>query len=240
MTAMRAVFPAVILAVLLAAPAVAQERTQYVFAISWQPAFCETAERRPECTSQTADRPDASQFSLHGLWPQRMDYCRVSGALQLLDGERQWDELPAPKLSAGTRLALEIAMPGTQSFLDRHEFVKHGSCYGTNAEEYFRDSLAMLQAVNDSTVRTLFVQNLGRELTQEQIREAFDESFGDGAGLRVRVACERDGGRRIISELTIGLTGQIGSSQDYADLTMAARPTDGGCDVGIVDTVGIE
>lgn len=176
---MRALLAFVIaFAALLAGPAVAQQRTQYVFAISWQPAFCETAPNRPECTSQTADRFDASNFALHGLWPQRMDYCRVSGALQILDGERQWDELPAPSLTAETRAALDTAMPGAQSFLDRHEWVKHGSCYGTNAEEYFRDSLAMLEAVNASGVRDLFAANTGRQLTQDQIRAAFDEAFG--------------------------------------------------------------
>lgn len=228
------------LAALLATAAAAQERTQYVFAISWEPAFCETAPDRPECTSQTADRFDASHFSLHGLWPQRMNYCRVSGSLQILDGERKWDELPAPRLTAETRAALEEAMPGTQSLLDRHEYVRHGSCYETNAEEYFTDSLAMLEAVNASAVRDLFAENVGKELTQAEIRAAFDEAFGDGAGLRVRVACERDGDRRIITELTIGLTGDIENAEDYAELTMAARPTSGGCDAGVVDPVGLQ
>jgi ribonuclease T2 len=169
-----------------------------------------------------------------------MDYCRVSGALQILDGERKWDELPAPKLSAETRTALEVAMPGTQSFLDRHEWVKHGTCYETNAEEYFTDSLAMLEAVNSSSVRDLFAGSVGSELTQEAIRAAFDAAFGPGAGERVRVACQRDGDRRIITELTIGLTGDIGASHQFAERLMDARPTDGGCDAGIVDPVGFQ
>ena len=56
----------------------------------------------------------------------------------------------------------------------------------------------------------------------------------------MRVACERDGNRRIISELTIGLTGNIDGAGSYAARTMAARPTDGGCDAGIVDAVGLQ
>lgn len=233
-------FLAIVLGCIAALPALAQERTQYVFAVSWQPAFCETAEERPECRSQTEDRFDASNFALHGLWPQRMSYCSTSGALQIKDGERQWHELPAPRLSAATRAALDEAMPGAQSFLDRHEWVRHGSCYGTNAQEYFDDSLAMLAAVNASAVRDLFAANIGEELTQEQIRAAFDASFGEGAGLRVRIACERDGNRRIISELTIGLTGDIETIDDFADRIMDARPTDGGCDGGMVDAVGLQ
>jgi len=43
---------------------------EYVLAVSWQPAFCETRPRLPECRSQTADRFDATNFTLHGLWPR--------------------------------------------------------------------------------------------------------------------------------------------------------------------------
>lgn len=225
---------------LIPMPAVAQQRTQFVLAISWQPAFCETRPNRPECTSQTADRPDASQFSLHGLWPQRMEFCDVPGRQQMLDRDGDWDELPAPKLSAGLRKELEVAMPGTQSQLDRHEWLKHGTCYGTDAEEYFADALAMLEAINASGVRELFAANAGKQITQEGVRAAFDRSFGADVGLRVRVACERDGNRRIITELTIGLTGDFDQAGDYAAATMRARPTDGGCDVGTVDPVGLQ
>ncbi len=229
-----------VLAAMATTQAAAQERTQYVLAISWEPAFCETAPDRSECTSQTADRFDATHFALHGLWPTRMEFCKVSGALRILDAERQWDELPAPNLTAETRAALDQAMPGSQSYLDRHEWLRHGSCYGTNAEEYFTDSLAMLEAVNDSAVRDLFARNIGRQLSVDEIRASFDEAFGTGAGERVRVACERDGARQIISELTIGLTGDIEAAADYADLTLNARPTRRGCDAGVVDPVGLQ
>lgn len=237
---MRVLLAALLLIVSFAAPVAAQQRTQYVFAISWEPAFCERQSRKPECTSQTADRFDASHFSLHGLWPQRMDFCDVSRDLQMKDADGDWDLLPEPELSAETRTALDIAMPGTQSQLERHEWLKHGTCYGTDADEYFADSLAMLDAVNASAVRELFAANIGKTLTQKQVRDAFDKSFGKGAGLRVRLACERDGNRRIISELTIGLTGNIRGAGDYKRLTMAARPTDGGCDQGVVDRVGLQ
>ncbi|HQZ13775.1 MAG TPA: hypothetical protein PK286_12910 [Devosia sp.] len=88
---------AALLAILgLVAPAQAQQRTQYVFAISWEPAFCEGQSRKPECRSQTADRFDASHFSLHGLWPQRMDFCDVSRDLQARDRDGDWAASPTP------------------------------------------------------------------------------------------------------------------------------------------------
>ncbi len=237
---MRAILVMLFVAAMATGEAAAQERTQFVLAISWEPAFCETAPDRSECTSQTADRFDATNFALHGLWPTRMEFCKVSGALRILDAEGQWNELPAPNLTAETRAALDEAMPGSQSYLDRHEWLRHGTCYGTNAEEYFTDSLAMLDTINGSAVRDLFARNIGRQLTMEEIRASFDEAFGTGTGERVRVACVRDGARQIISELTIGLTGDIEVPADYADLTLNARPTRGGGAAGVVDPVGLQ
>ena len=43
---------------------------EYVLAVSWQPAFCEGHADKPECASQTEARFDASNLTLHGLWPQ--------------------------------------------------------------------------------------------------------------------------------------------------------------------------
>jgi ribonuclease T2 len=226
--------------VLLTGPAAAQQRTQYVLAISWQPAFCETAEHRPECRSQTADRFDASHFTLHGLWPQRVDYCEVSRTDQLADRDGDWSALPAPDLGEATLEKLREMMPGTQSGLERHEWLKHGTCYGEPAEAYFADALAVLEAVNASAVRDLFARSVGKELTQKQVRDAFDIAFGKGAGQRVRLDCERDGKRRLITELTLGHTGEITAPADYRRLTLAARPTNGGCDSGIVDPVGFQ
>mgnify|MGYP003119856143 CR=1 FL=1 len=226
----------------LAAPVLAQERTQYVLAISWQPAFCETRPDRPECQSQTAERVDASSFALHGLWPQprSRDYCGVDAETVLTDEAGDWQDLPAPALSADLSAALAQAMPGTQSGLDRHEWIKHGTCYGGDAEAYFADSLAMLDAINASAVATLFAGAIGETLTQSAIRAAFDQDFGPGAGERVRLSCIEDGNRRLIDELTIGLTGDIDGPESFAARLLDARPTDGGCTGGVVDPVGLQ
>ena len=218
----------------------ARTRAEAVIALSWQPAFCEGQPGRPECRTQEAERFDASNFSLHGLWPQPRgrDFCGVSQAVKDLDRDRAWGRLPEPALSDATRRALEKAMPGTQSSLDRHEWTRHGTCYGTDADEYFADALAVLGAVNGSAVRELFAANVGRSLARSSIRAAFDESFGAGAGARVRLACRRDGGRQIISEVTVGIVGEIRPGADIAALIRAAPETDGGCDEGVVDAVG--
>ncbi len=207
----------------------------YVLALSWQPAFCESRPDKVECKSQTADRYDASHLALHGLWPQpkRNVFCGVDKATIALDDNREWDRLPAPQLTAETKLALNKVMPGTQSLLERHEWIKHGTCYG-DAETYYKDSVRLTNEVNNSFVQDFFANNIGNKIQTADIRAKFDEAFGKGAGERVRVSCSKDG---LISELTIGLKGDISSGTPMADLMAASESTDAGCPAGVVDAV---
>ena len=216
---------------------------EYVLAVSWQPAFCETRSRLPECRSQTADRFDASNFSLHGLWPQPRSraYCGVSERVIEQDKRRRWRELPWERLDDGLWRKLQEAMPGTRSGLHKHEWIKHGTCYdGAGPDEYFADSLLVLDTLNSSAVRDLFAANIGREISGQQVRAAFDQSFGPGAGQRVRISCKTDGDRRLIVELTIGLTGRIEPGSNVASHVLSADPTEPGCPGGIVDPVGLQ
>lgn len=217
-----------------------KQPTQNVLAVSWQPAFCETKPDKVECRTQTADRFDASNFTLHGLWPQprRMAYCNVGKSDVANDKDGRWDQLPEVSLEPPTRTELDKVMPGTQSQLDRHEWTKHGTCYSQTPEEYFSESLALMRALNGSAVRELFVSRVGQQLTFDEIRKAFDQSFGEGAGLRVRMQCARNNGKLIISELTIGLSGDITPETSLANLMAAATPTKTECPSGLVDAVG--
>ena len=218
-------------------------QTQYILAVSWQPAFCEGLPEKPECASQAEDSFEASHFTLHGLWPQPRgnEYCPLTGEAKAEMAGRPWDELPAVDLSAALREELDEVMPGTQSGLERHEWARHGTCYGTGQEEYYADSLAMMRALNQSAVAELFAESVGQSLAIADIDAAFDLAFGEGASDRVVVACKRDGDRRLIVELTIGLTGTINGPDDLAGLILAAAPApEGTCDAGIVDPVGLQ
>jgi ribonuclease T2 len=216
------------------------ERTQYVLAATWQPAFCQTKPDKVECQTQTAERFDASHFALHGLWPQprSVGYCRVEQPQIEDDKAGRWDQLPAVVLEPATAEELSKVMPGTQSHLERHEWTRHGTCYGTTPDEYFGDALALMRALNGSAVQQLFESRAGQFLSFADIGKAFDQSFGMGAGRRVRMQCARDNGRLIISELTIGLTGDISPKSSLASLIAAAQPTKSECPGGIVDVAG--
>lgn len=216
--------------------------TQYVLAASWQPGFCETRPSKPECSSQTEDRFDATNLALHGLWPQPRSnvYCNVSSGDIAADKDGRWDALPGITLEPATKQALDKVMPGTQSKLERHEWIKHGTCHGGTTQEYYADSIRLMEAVNASAVRTLFADHIGREITANDIRDAFDQSFGAGAGERVKVSCVNDGNRRLIGEITVGLSGELEEGADFAQLLFASPPTDAGCPKGIVDAAGLQ
>ena len=232
-----------------------------VLAITWQPAFCETRPRVPECRSQRPGRADVTQFSLHGLWPQaqrgrgrgrgRENYCGVDPRT-VRAGRSGWRNLPRLGLDRDVERRLAVAMPGVRSYLHRHEWFKHGTCYGPTPDGYFRDALALLDEVNASPVRALFARNIGRRLETAAIRDAFDRAFGPGAGRRVRVQCRRDGNRQVIVELLLHLQGTIGTKTGQAGrrtngptnglggLLRAARPVRADCPGGIVDAVGLQ
>lgn len=218
-------------------------KLSYVFAISWQAAFCEGLPDKVECRTQTDARYDATHFTLHGLWPQPRGnaYCGVDPQDIDADKSHRWEQLPATDLQPATRTALEKAMPGVASFLDRHEWTEHGSCFfEKSADAYFRREIALIEQINTSPVQKLFADNIGREIQTSDIRAAFDQGFGAGAGERVRVACKRDGNRRIIVEMTIGLRGDVVDNAPLAGLIAQASPTDAGCKSGIVDPVGLQ
>ncbi|ESY75874.1 ribonuclease [Mesorhizobium sp. M0051] len=220
-------------------------KPEYVFALSWQPAFCETKSNKAECKAQNPNEFDATNFTLHGLWPQPNGnfYCQASAGDKANDIPAHWKDLPPVNLDAVTRAELDKVMPGTASQLDRHEWIKHGTCYGKSQQEYFSDALKLMREVNSSPVRGLFAKNIGGKLTADQIRGAFDAAFGAGAGDRVRVSCVIDpsSGRRLIGELTLGLAGPIGPDSSLKGLLLASVPTNkAGCPTGTVDAIGFQ
>ncbi len=210
----------------------------YVLALSWQPAFCEAMRGKVECQLQNAQSYEATHFALHGLWPQprRNVFCGVDRSAAALDDQHQWEKLPIPQLTPATHAALKKIMPGTQSLLHSHEWIKHGTCYpGGSAESYFADSVRLTEAVNASAAQKFMADNIGKVIETENLRKAFDETFGAGAGARVRVACDKSGR---IAEITIGLRGDVPAGTSVADLIAASAPTDAGCPSGLVDPVG--
>ncbi|ASY57207.1 MULTISPECIES: ribonuclease T2 [Sinorhizobium] len=213
-------------------------RTEYVLAVSWQPGFCETRPTRKECVDQTSDRFDATHFSLHGLWPLKKSYCGVETELKAQDRKGEWLELPKLAMADETAARLIVAMPGVKSGLDRHQWLRSGTCQADNADDYFTLQLRLLDELNASAVRALFADRIGSEIGEKQIKAAFEQSFGAGAGDRVRMRCQTVEGRSVITGLTIGLSGDLSGQAGLAGLIKAAGPTEFKCAKGIADAAG--
>ena len=220
----------------------AAESTANVLALNWLPAFCETRPTARECRSLSRRQPAANRLSAHGLWPQpeSRSYCDVPPALVDTDEAGRWRDLPAVELDPATRDRLRAAMPGTASYLDRHEWLKHGTCHGGGQEGYFADLLGLADAVNGSGIADWLADRVGEQVQAREIRAAFDAAFGNGAGARVEVHCVDDGDRTLIAELTIDLAGEISPAAAPGTLMRAADRAPAGCPAGIVDPAGLQ
>jgi len=208
-----------------------------LLALSWHNAFCETHRYKKECKRSmfSFGRPNYSEkhFVLHGLWPQPKNkiYCDVSSAYVNLDKHKQWNRLPDLGLSDEVKKRLQKVMPGFTSNLHKHEWIKHGTCYGTNANRYYDDATDLLQQVNDSKVGNFFRQNIGKRVTLQQVRAVFNRNFGAGTGKRVELKCKKG----LVTELWLHLgTG----SDDLATLLKQGRQTRSRCQGGFIDKAG--
>jgi ribonuclease T2 len=212
------------------------EVPSYLLALSWQPAFCQTHQQKTECQTQTVDRYDANHFTLHGLWPQPRNntYCSVSNNHKRLDGRKMWDQLPVLSITEETFGNLIETMPGVASYLHRHEWIKHGTCYSSTPEEYFLESIMLTDQVNTSVLRDFFAANIGQSVEVSEIKVKFDEAFGDGASGKLNVRCT-DG---MISELWINLKGEVENDTSLSALLENAEQAASGCQNGMIDPVG--
>ncbi len=212
-------------------------RATHVLAMSWEPTFCEGHGDKAECRDLTSTNSASMHLSLHGLWPQPRgtQYCNVASEVRDIDENHNWNDLPEPQMSADTLKRLAAVMPGTQSKLERHEWIVHGTCFGGNADSYFTRAAMLAETVDASKVSQLFADNVGKSLSAEAIRAAFDEAFGPGAGARVVVSCHGRGDARKITELIISLAGDVKGSAGLGDLIRAAQAVPAGCPGGLVE-----
>jgi ribonuclease T2 len=170
----------------------------------------------------------------------RKTYCGVETGLREQDKKKDWLSMPELSLGEDVKLQLAKAMPGVASGYDRHQWVKYGTCSGMVADEYYGRALKMLAVLNGSEVQKLFEDNLGGTIREEEVKAAFDAAFGAGAGNRVKMRCSKDGDRRVITGLTIGLGEVEGSEDDLSAMIAAAKETKFGCVEGVVDEAGLQ
>ncbi|HFU77855.1 MAG TPA: hypothetical protein ENK68_05070 [Epsilonproteobacteria bacterium] len=209
---------------------------QNLLTLSWHNAFCETHRYKKECRPRLfpgLKQYSAKHFVLHGLWPQPKSktYCGVSKKYVGMDKYKQWNRLPDLGLSSQLKESLKRVMPGFSSSLHKHEWFKHGTCYGTNAQQYYTDAVRLVRQVNASNVGAFFMKNIGKSVTLKQVQHLFDTSFGAGAGKRVEMKC-KDG---LITELWL----HLGSGEDtLSELLHKGKTIRSRCQKGRIDKAG--
>jgi len=206
---------------------------QNLLAISWQNAFCQTHQRKRECKRMNSKDFGASHFVLHGLWPQPRNnqYCKVDKKQIGMDKNKQWNRLNKLDLTTTTREKLAKFMPGYSSNLHKHEWIKHGTCYGTGADEYYNNAMNLLSQVNNSIVQEFFINKLGKTVSLKEIRAVFDIEFGKGAGTHVTMNCQKG----MITELWL----HIGNGSDkLKELLSRGEKPKSRCFKGKIDKVG--
>ena len=210
---------------------------QNLLVLSWHNAFCETHRYKKECKRTLfpfgEGKYKEKHFVLHGLWPQPKgtQYCGVSSYEKNLDKHKQWHKLLSLNLSPALKGRLKKVMPGISSNLHKHEWVKHGTCYSTDANTYYEDAVGLVEQFNASKVGMFFQKHLGQRVTLQQVRTLFDRSFGKGTGKRVEMKCKKG----LITELWL----HLGSgSKDLATLLKHGKQTRSYCTGGHIDKAG--
>lgn len=182
----------------------------YVLALSWQPAFCESHAGKPECRALDEGDFAADNLVLHGLWPNetRGDspaYCGIAASERATDEAGKWCELPLPGADQQTLAALQDLMPGAQSCLDRHEWLKHGTCSGLAADAYFDLSVQLTEAFQATKLADVLRRGVGQEIPLLRLIDAFEREFGAQAGAALTITCRRSGGRAYLAEIRVAL-----------------------------------
>ncbi|WFM71100.1 ribonuclease I [Halomonas sp. CKK8] len=213
-------------AALLASLALAQEPFEglpgegfdhYTLALTWHPGFCASRSRPPrECREPELREGAERGFVLHGLWPSLPERFTARG----VDRRRWWREgcfLETPRpagsfcrahppldLPAALGEALDAAMPGRASCLDRYQYAKHAACLALPEARYFSASVALLERVNASAFAAFVTLNQGGEVGRNALINAFEAAFGEDTGRALRLEC-RGRGNRLLTEVRIGI-----------------------------------
>lgn len=210
---------------------------QNLLALSWHNAFCETHRYKKECKrgigSLLRSKSHEEQFVLHGLWPQprKKVYCNVDKELIHADKKRRWRDIPCLALDDDIEKKLAKVMPGFASDLHKHEWVKHGTCYGTDANTYYAEAISLVEQFNNSSLAAFFKASRGKRVTLTQIKKIAQKEFGKGASKSIAIQCKKG----LITEIWL----QLGSgSKDLATLLKKGKKNYSRCKSGLIDKAG--
>ena len=168
----------------------------YVLALSWQPAFCETHGKKPECQVRDPQSFQANNFTLHGLWPN-LAACKTRyGFCSKVKSHKPFCSYPSIELlSPVVKKKMGIKMPSVahQTCLQRHEWYKHGVCQTQmNADAYFSLAMQLQDEFNQNGIAQFMADHRGKIVQTEAFFKVFDRYFGVDMHKRLSLKCDRN------------------------------------------------
>ena len=203
---------------------IAGQQDSYKLALNWHPAFCEKKPNKPECQISDESVYQAGNFTLHGLWPNKVGCGKAYGfCAEIKQARRPFCNYPELKIDPGIRLRLNQIMPsaGAGSCLQRHEWFKHGSCqtqWGVNL--YYEESIRLTTAFNQSGVAAWMRQNVGERVMTDAFLQQVDIALGAGASQRLQLKCTKGN----LTDVYINLPKHLPKDQSLSDLMRLAKP----------------
>lgn len=196
----------------------------YVLAISWQPAFCEGHQEKPECSVTDQQSYQAQNFTLHGLWPNKKS-CGTGYGLcgKYKTEKRPFCDYEPVSIQTETFEKLGKLMPSAAhgSCLQRHEWYKHGTCQTEwDADGYFAVAMRLLEEFNASGMATFMTQNIGKQVMTSSFFEKVDNAFGEQASRRLQISCKEG----MLVDVYIRLPADLPENVALSTLIQQAKP----------------
>ncbi len=159
--------------------------TNNILALSWENTYCKFHHSK-ECERRSLY--SYNNFTLHGLWPKNKIYCHSKYKF---------------KLSPLLEMVLQKFMPGAKYGLAWHEWKKHGTCFGTDAETYFLTAIKLTQQFNETNFVGFFQTHIGQYVSLARLRFLFGGTFGNQNRRKFQLLCIHG----YIAEIRIPLKG---------------------------------
>ncbi|WP_456480640.1 ribonuclease T2 family protein [Nautilia sp.] len=188
-----------------------------ILALTWLNGFCKAYPKKPVCINRKNGDYSLTHFTLHGLWPKKKEYCSYKPL----------------KLSKNFMKILEKYMPGAKYGLAKHEWKKHGTCFGTDPETYFITGIKFTQQFNETLLLQFFRMHMGQSVSIKRMRWMFGQIFGKGNTRKFQMVCKNG----YITEIRINLKGDPVNGDFYQLIDNADEMTGvKQCPMGIIAT----
>jgi ribonuclease T2 len=220
----------------------------FVLVLTWQPTFCSSHAGLGECKAATAPR-----LVLHGLWPDwdvdgdgkrdaDDDFCVPASRRQAVIAAdtasgmgSDWRVLPAVELSAASRSDLDLVMPGVAAGLERHEWLKHGTCSGLKPDDYFATAILLVREVERGQLAKLIIEHAGGSVARKALLGAFAADYGKDAARALTFDCIKSAEGTRLAEIRIRLQrAKLAEGLDAGSIAVPKEAEKGDCSASIV------